>query len=100
MTCLDAARTILKAAGQPLHYEAITERALAQKLVAPATIGSRLYTDTLRQGSRFVRAGRGTCGLAQWQPQGIDAHVSRVDLTPLPRYGIVRSFRAIGTEGA
>ena len=35
MTCLDAARTILKAAGQPLHYEAITERALAQKLIAP-----------------------------------------------------------------
>ena len=35
MTYLDAAYTILKAAGQPLHFEEITQRALAQKLIAP-----------------------------------------------------------------
>jgi hypothetical protein len=29
MTRLDAAYTILKAAGQPLHFEDITQRALA-----------------------------------------------------------------------
>lgn len=35
MTCLDAAYTILKTAGQPLHFEESTQRALAQKLIAP-----------------------------------------------------------------
>jgi hypothetical protein len=52
MTYLDAAYTILKAAGQPLQFEEITQRALAQKLIAPqgqtpeATMGSRSYSDT------------------------------------------------------
>lgn len=51
MTCLDVAHTITKAAGQPLHFEEVTQRALAQKLIAPqgltpqATMVSRLYTD-------------------------------------------------------
>lgn len=35
MTYLDAAYTILKTAGQPLHYEEIMQRALAQKLITP-----------------------------------------------------------------
>jgi len=35
MTYLDAAFTILKAAGQPLHFEEITQRALARMLIAP-----------------------------------------------------------------
>lgn len=80
MTYLDAAYTILKAAGQPLHFEEITQRALAQKLIAPqgltpeATMGSRLYTDTKQEGSYFVRAGHGCFGLAEWQPKGIDAY--------------------------
>jgi restriction system protein len=85
MTYLDAAYTILKAAGQPLHFEEITQRALAQKLIAPqgltpeATMGSRLYTDTKQEGSYFVRAGKGAFGLAQWQPKGIDAHVAEIN---------------------
>ncbi len=85
MTYLDAAYTILKAAGQPLHFEEITQRALAQKLIAPqgltpeATMGSRLYTDTKQEGSHFVRAGHGRFGLAEWQPKGIDAHVQEIN---------------------
>lgn len=85
MTYLDAAYTILKTAGQPLHFEEITQRALAQKLIAPqgltpeATMGSRLYTDTKQEGSRFVRAGHGRFGLAEWQPKGIDAHVQEIN---------------------
>ncbi len=85
MTYLDAAYDILKAAGQPLHYEAITEDALKRKLITPqgqtptATMGSRLYTDTLQEGSRFVRVGRGTFGLAEWRPRGIDAHVAEIN---------------------
>jgi hypothetical protein len=44
--------TCLATAGQALHFEAITQRALAQKLISPqgltldATMGSCLYTDT------------------------------------------------------
>jgi len=85
MTYLDAAYTILKTAGQPLHFEEITQRALAQKLIAPqgltpeATMGSRLYTDTKQDGSRFLRAGHGRFGLAEWQPKGIDAHVQEIN---------------------
>lgn len=65
MTYLDAAYTILKAADRPLHYEEITKLALEQQLITPqgqtpaATMGSRLYTDTLQEGSRFVRVGKG-----------------------------------------
>jgi restriction system protein len=65
MTYLDAAFAILQSAGEPLHYEEITQRALDQNLIAPqgltpaATLGSRLYVDTKRPGSRFRRAGKG-----------------------------------------
>ena len=85
MTYLDAAHTILSAAVQPLHFEEITQRALTQKLIAPqgltpeATMGSRLYTDTKQEGSRFMRAGHGCFGLTQWQPKGIDAHVQEIN---------------------
>ena len=35
MTYFYAAYTIRKAAGQPLHFEEITQRALAQKQITP-----------------------------------------------------------------
>lgn len=85
MTYLDAAYTVLKAAGQPLRYEEITQRALAQKLISPqgltpeATMASRLYIDTLQEDSRFVRAGKGVFGLAQRQPEGIESQVDKLN---------------------
>jgi restriction system protein len=84
-TYLDAAHAILLAAGQPLHYDEITQRALDQNLIAPqgltpaATMGSRLYTDSKEEGSRFVRTGHGRFGLAQWQPKGIEAQTLEVN---------------------
>ena len=51
MTYVAAAYTILETAGQPLRYEEITQRALAQKLIPPqdltpeATVTSRLCSD-------------------------------------------------------
>jgi restriction system protein len=81
MTYLDAAYHILHQAGQPLRYEEITERALAQQLISPqgltpeATMASRLYIDTLQEGSRFTRAGKGAFGLVDWRPAGIEAQV-------------------------
>lgn len=86
MTYLDAAFAILKQADDaPLHYQEITQRALAAGLIKPAgatpdaTMGSRLYTDTKEEGSRFVRAGRGYFELARRQPSGIDAQVQRIN---------------------
>jgi restriction system protein len=87
MTYLDAAHQILQQAGQPLHYRAIAERALAAGLIHPtgltpeATMGSRLYTQTQEEGSPFVRSGegRGFFALAEWQPTGIDHQVQRIN---------------------
>lgn len=85
MTYLDAAYTILQTAGQPLHYEEITQRALAQGLIQPsgltpaATMGSRLYTDTLQEDSRFVRVDKGVFGLVRWQPEGIESQVDKLN---------------------
>jgi restriction system protein len=96
MTYLDAAYQILQQTAHPLHYRAITERALAAGLIQPtgltpeATMGSRLYTQTQEDGSPFVRSsqGRGIFGLAEWQPAGIDHQVQRINqetLTELRR---------------
>lgn len=85
MTYLDAAYTILQAAGQPLRPDEITQRALSQKLISPqgltpeATMASRLYIDTLQEDSRFVRAGKGVFGLAQWRPEGIESQVDKIN---------------------
>jgi restriction system protein len=84
-TYLDAAYHILHQAGQPLRYEDITERALAQQLISPqgltpeATMASRLYIDTLQEGSRFTRAGKGAFGLVDWRPAGIEAQVQKIN---------------------
>lgn len=85
MTYLDAAFAVLQAAKQPLHYAEITRRALEQGLIVPtgltpeATMGSRLYTDTQEEGSRFVRAGKGRFDLAARQRSGIDDHVAAIN---------------------
>ena len=85
MTYLDAAYQVLKQAGQPLHYEEITRRALDQTLIQvrgltpEATMGSRLYTDTQEDGSRFARAGKGLFALAKRGPGGIDEEVERIN---------------------
>lgn len=64
-TYLDAAYFILHQAGQPLRCADIAERALVQQLILSqgltleATMASRLYTDTLQEGSRFTRVDKG-----------------------------------------
>lgn len=60
----DAAYEILKHAGESLHYNEITDRAIDQNILTTtgqtphATMGSRLYTDTLREDSLFRRVGK------------------------------------------
>ena len=92
MNFLDAAYQVLAQAGQPLHYSEIASRALAAGLLdtsgqtPEATMGSRLYVDTKRPGSRFRRAGRGVFALAPTQAgeiaERIDAlnHHTRAEL--------------------
>lgn len=71
MNFLDAAYDILVSAREPLHYADIAQRALAQGLITSsgltpeATMASRLYMDTKRPDSRFVRADRGVFALAR-----------------------------------
>jgi restriction system protein len=42
-------------------------------------MASRLYTDTLQEGSRFTRADKGAFGLVDWRPAGIEAQVQRIN---------------------
>lgn len=42
-------------------------------------MASRLYTDTLQEGSRFTRAGKGAFGLVDWRPAGIEAQVQKIN---------------------
>jgi restriction system protein len=85
MTYLDAALAVLQAAKLPLHYAEITRRALEQGLIVPtgltpeATMGSRLYTDTQEEGSRFVRVGKGWFDLARPKRGGIEEQVQSIN---------------------
>lgn len=93
MTYLDAAHTVLLAAQQPLHYAEITQRALAKNLIVPtgltpeATMGSRLYTDTQEDGSRFARAGRGMFDLAKTRQGGIEDQIQAINKHTRDRLG-------------
>lgn len=77
----DAAERILSESGsqEPLHYAAITQRALDQGLIRTegktpaATMNAMILTEIRRQeerdeSPRFVRHGRGMVGLTAWLP--------------------------------
>jgi restriction system protein len=74
MDSLDAVKTVLLHANQPLHYKEITYRILAQKLwqtdgeTPERTINARLSTEINRGGdkSRFTRTSPGYYGLREW----------------------------------
>ena len=80
----DAAAIVLEqySGGQPMHYKAITEKALALDLIKTkgqtpaATMNAQLTTEiakTTSQGEvpRFAQHGHGMYGLSVWQPKGI-----------------------------
>ena len=78
MNFLDAAQAILQQVGTPLHYKEIAALAIEQKILDTsgntpgATMGSRLYTDTKKEGSRFQRVSKGMFGLAEAADQDDD----------------------------
>jgi restriction system protein len=93
MTFADAAYTILKEAGEPLHYREITERALERQLVetegkTPAATLNAIITLEIKRAqkggslARFVRVGRGIVALSEWgkaQPTDTEGEVSNSD---------------------
>ena len=85
MKFLDAAHEILRQANQPLHYTEIAARALEAGLLdtrgqtPEATMGSRLYTDSKRPGSRFRKTGRGVFGLATPETGGIARRIAALN---------------------
>jgi len=74
MKVLDAVETVLKEAGSPLHYEAITKEVLKKGFWSPggktpeATINARLAVDIKTKGkkSRFQRTEKGVFALRSW----------------------------------
>lgn len=67
---LDAAYEVLLDAGEPLTADGIVKKALKKGLITTvgrtpdSTMGSRLYTDIKRGGSRFAKNGPGLFGLS------------------------------------
>jgi len=82
----DAAYEILKKAGKPLHYNEITEQAIAAGLLETsgktphASMGALLYTDTLNPDSRFRRgADKGTFALKVAPPADIQQQLEALN---------------------
>lgn len=86
MTFLEAAYEILTKAGKPLHYADIARQAIAAGLLEPrgqtpeATMGSRLYVDVKRPGSRFQRISKGVFTLAKTPPSDIAQQIQALNL--------------------
>lgn len=81
----DAAYQILKEAGKPLHYIEITDQAIKKGildtagLTPHATMGALLYTDTLKENSRFRRGDeKGTFALQIVGPKGIKQQIDSI----------------------
>mgnify|MGYP006417894863 CR=1 FL=1 len=78
----DAAYEILKQKGKPLHYNEITDLALAANFLETvgqtphATMAALLYTDTLKTDTRFRRGDdKGTFALKASAPAGIHQQI-------------------------
>lgn len=86
----DAAEAMLEQFGnkKPMHYRAITEKALELRLVSTkgltpeATLYAQVLTDTKRRARRgepprFVMHGKGMIGLAEWVPGGLLSQIEQ-----------------------
>jgi restriction system protein len=85
MNFLNTAYEILKQAHEPLHYAEIAKRGLDAGLLdtkgqtPEASMGSRLYVDTKRPGSRFRRVSRGVFDLTEGQPSEISQRIDAIN---------------------
>lgn len=81
----DAAYEILKSGGESLHYNEITDRAIEAEILSTsgqtphASMGALLYTDTLKEDSRFRRGDRkGFFGLGIEPPTDIQVQINAI----------------------
>ena len=81
----DAAYEVLKETGKALHYNEITDLAKRKGILHTdgqtphATMGALLYTDTLKENSRFRRGDeKGTFALAVSVPKGIKQQIEAI----------------------
>ena len=81
----DVAYEVLKEVGKPLHYNEITDLAQQKGILDTegetphVTMGSLLYTDTLKENSRFRRGDeKGTFALAISAPKGIKHQIESI----------------------
>jgi len=81
----EAAFEILKNEGKPLHYNTITDKAIEAGYLETtgdtphATMGSLLYTDTLKPDSRFRRGDqKGTFALKSAEASEIDGQIDTI----------------------
>ena len=90
VSALDAAEAVLLAAGAPLHYDAITERALADGhwqttgKTPAATVNAQLAVDLKQhgEGSRFQRIRPGVFALRAW---GLPSDPPKPKKAPAPK---------------
>jgi restriction system protein len=95
MDSLIAVEKILRGAGQPLHYQVITDRVLTQNLwetegeTPERTINARIAVDIKEKGpnSRFIRTERGVYSLREWkrETQEID-NTGSSEQSPVSKY--------------
>jgi restriction system protein len=83
----DAAYEILKDVGAPLHYNEITDLATQKGILTTsgqtphATMGALLYTDTLKENSRFRRGdSKGTFTLRAEPPSDIQQQIRSINM--------------------
>lgn len=81
----DAAYEILREVGKPLHYNEITDKALKRGWLETtgktphSTMGALLYMDTLSEGSRFQREGKGKFFLRSASITGIAQQIKAAE---------------------
>ncbi len=106
MTFPDAATTVLKAAGEPLHYREVTARALVQKLLesdgnTPEASMARTFSTIAKDpAGLFVRVAPGVYGLREWVETGqlvlaAGAGAGRSMTPHYPSYEEIRSLLRI-----
>ncbi|MBN1135423.1 MAG: restriction endonuclease [Anaerolineae bacterium] len=93
MTFVEAAEQVLRTAGEPLHYEEITKRALAQGLLTTtgktpaATLNAQIVVSINTKGdsSPFVRVRPAVFALREWGHEKSQGEVAEEEVLTPPR---------------
>jgi len=72
----DAARGVLLELGQPVYYQDLYEAMRERGIMVPGKNPVANLVSQMGRDDRFVRVGRGTYGLLEWQGVGQDAEAT------------------------